>query len=123
MLTDRQEEILRVILDYQADHGYAPTLREIGKLTDISSPNGVMCHLTALEKKGYLSRGGSNGATARSLVVKKLPARHRPRVTRLGDAVIVHLGKHSVSLTEPEARELAERLGAEVAILAQGAVL
>src|SRR5581483_409794 len=36
--------------------GYGPTVREIGTEFKISSPNGVMCHLKALEKKGLIIR-------------------------------------------------------------------
>jgi len=36
--------------------GYGPTVREIGDHFDIASPNGVMCHLKALEKKGIITR-------------------------------------------------------------------
>jgi repressor LexA len=46
---------LGVITKYIADNGYAPTIRELGGLIDCSSPNGVMCHLTALVKKGLIT--------------------------------------------------------------------
>ena len=36
--------------------GYGPTVREIGDEFGIKSPNGVMCHLKALEKKGLITR-------------------------------------------------------------------
>lgn len=36
--------------------GYGPTVREIGENFEIASPNGVMCHLKALEKKGLITR-------------------------------------------------------------------
>lgn len=55
-LTDRQQEILGFIQSYISDHGYPPTLREIGARFDIKSTNGVNDHLRALEKKGYLHR-------------------------------------------------------------------
>jgi len=54
-LTDRQEEILIFIQQYQQGNGYPPTLREIGKKFDISSTFGVKRHLDALSKKGYLN--------------------------------------------------------------------
>ena len=41
-------------LEQKASAG--PTVREIGEHFDIASPNGVMCHLKALEKKGMISR-------------------------------------------------------------------
>jgi repressor LexA len=54
-LTDRQEEILTFIQQYQQENGYPPTLREIGKRFDILSTFGVKRHLDALTKKGYLN--------------------------------------------------------------------
>lgn len=54
-LTDRQEEILNFIQQFQHEYGYPPTLREIGKRFDISSTFGVKRHLDALSKKGYLN--------------------------------------------------------------------
>ena len=36
--------------------GYGPTVREIGLHFQIKSPNGVMCHLKALQKKGLIHR-------------------------------------------------------------------
>lgn len=38
------------------NRGYGPTVREIGAGFKIKSPNGVMCHLKALEKKGLITR-------------------------------------------------------------------
>jgi repressor LexA len=55
-LTDRQREILSFITTYIGEHGYPPTLREIGSRFNIKSTNGVNDHLRALEKKGYLQR-------------------------------------------------------------------
>jgi repressor LexA len=56
LLTARQREVYDFIKDKIRGRGYGPTVREIGDHFDISSPNGVMCHLKALEKKGIISR-------------------------------------------------------------------
>ena len=55
-LTDRQKEVYEFIRDKIRNRGYGPTVREIGEQFDIASPNGVMCHLKALEKKGLITR-------------------------------------------------------------------
>lgn len=55
-LTERQQAVFEFIRDRISERGYGPTVREIGAHFDISSPNGVMCHLRALEKKGLLQR-------------------------------------------------------------------
>ncbi|WP_020473514.1 transcriptional repressor LexA [Zavarzinella formosa] len=55
-ITPRQNEILFFIRDKIVERGYPPSIREIGEAFDIVSPNGVMCHLKALEKKGFIER-------------------------------------------------------------------
>ncbi len=55
-LTPRQANIFEFIRDKIQNRGYGPTVREIGEEFSISSPNGVMCHLKALEKKGLIHR-------------------------------------------------------------------
>jgi repressor LexA len=55
-LTDRQQSVYEFIRDKILTRGYGPTVREIGEEMDIRSPNGVMCHLRALEKKGMIKR-------------------------------------------------------------------
>ncbi len=55
-LTKRQEEIFDFIRDKIEVRGYPPTVREIGEAFKIQSPNGVMCHLNALVKKGLITR-------------------------------------------------------------------
>jgi repressor LexA len=55
-LTTRQREIYDFLKDKILNRGYGPTVREIGTQFGIRSPNGVMCHLKALERKGLISR-------------------------------------------------------------------
>lgn len=55
-LTPRQREVLDFIREKITGRGYGPTVREIGENFQINSPNGVMCHLKALEKKGLITR-------------------------------------------------------------------
>lgn len=56
VLTARQKEIYEFLKDKIMNRGYGPTVREIGANFGIRSPNGVMCHLKALEKKGLITR-------------------------------------------------------------------
>lgn len=55
-LTKRQQEIYDFLKDKIMNRGYGPTVREIGVQFGIRSPNGVMCHLKALERKGLITR-------------------------------------------------------------------
>lgn len=56
VLTRRQQEIYDFLADKITNRGYGPTVREIGLEFNIKSPNGVMCHLKALERKGLIRR-------------------------------------------------------------------
>src|SRR5256885_3238985 len=64
-LTRRQREILDFINRKVETKGFPPTIRDIGTAFDIKSPNGVMCHLKALEKKGFITREGKSARAIR----------------------------------------------------------
>jgi repressor LexA len=66
-LTEKQRRIYDFIREKIDHRGYGPTVREIGDAFEIKSPNGVMCHLTALVKKGLINRG-SRSARAIQLI-------------------------------------------------------
>jgi len=55
-LTQRQYKVYEFIRDKIRGRGYGPTVREIADQFDINSPNGVVCHLKALERKGFITR-------------------------------------------------------------------
>jgi repressor LexA len=55
-MTARQREVYDFIRSKIFERGYGPTVREIAEAFGIRSPNGVMCHLRALEKKGFILR-------------------------------------------------------------------
>jgi repressor LexA len=70
-LTQRQRQIYEFIRDKIESRGYGPTVREIGTEFGIKSPNGVMCHLNALVKKGLILRA-EKSARAIQLVDHRL---------------------------------------------------
>ena len=55
-LTQRQLSIYEFIRDDILNRGYGPTVREIANEFGIKSPNGVVGHLSAIEKKGLIVR-------------------------------------------------------------------
>lgn len=55
-LTSRQKAVYEMIRECILSRGYGPTVREIGEHFNIKSPNGVMCHLKALQRKGLIKR-------------------------------------------------------------------
>jgi repressor LexA len=72
-LTERQREIYDFIEEKIEERGYGPTVREIGVAFEIKSPNGVMCHLKALEKKGLIRK--EPGAARAIQLVDRRPRR------------------------------------------------
>lgn len=62
-LTRRQQQVLDCIGNHIEQNGYPPTLREIAAELKISGTLGVIKHLQALEKKGYIEKevGSSRG--------------------------------------------------------------
>jgi len=56
-LTARQREVLDFIKANM--HLYSPTIREIAKEFSFRSPQGVVTHLDALERKGWIRRARS----------------------------------------------------------------
>ena len=67
-LTRRQDDILKYIKEYMVEHGYPPTIREIGKALDLSSPATIHTHLKNLEKKGFIRKGDSKNRALELLV-------------------------------------------------------
>ena len=56
MLTARQQEIWKFLTDYVDQHGYPPTVREIGEAVGLASPSTVHAHLANLERAGLIKR-------------------------------------------------------------------
>jgi repressor LexA len=86
-LTARQTEVLAFIRNRAAEQGFAPTVREIGQYFNISSPNGVVSHLRALEKKGYIEREPNRSRTIR-LTADAADRRGFPMVGRIAAGVL-----------------------------------
>jgi repressor LexA len=55
-LTARQQEIWQFLVTYVDDHGYPPTVREIGEEVGLASPSTVHAHLANLERVGLIKR-------------------------------------------------------------------
>jgi hypothetical protein len=67
-LTTRQEFILKAIKKLIAENGYPPTVREIGKLTNLSSPATIHFHIEKLAEKGYIKKDSTKNRTLELLV-------------------------------------------------------
>ncbi|MCU0705288.1 MAG: transcriptional repressor LexA [Fimbriiglobus sp.] len=108
-LTDKQQKIFDFIRGYIQETGYPPAIRDIGNAFGIQSPNGVMCHLRALQKKGYIKRDEKNeeekrGGRARAITI--------PGVTSGGFSLpllgVVAAGKTLEAVEQNERLEMKE---------------
>jgi len=77
-LTKRQREILDYLSEFIQQHGYAPSLEEIGRRFGLSSLATVHKHLTNLQQKGVIKRTWN-----RSRSVEMLPTRLGGRAVEL----------------------------------------
>ena len=77
-LTKRQREILDYLNEFISQHGYAPSLEEIGRRFGLSSLATVHKHLTNLQEKGFIKR-----AWNRSRSVEMVPTRTGGRAVEL----------------------------------------
>ena len=77
-LTKRQREILDYLTDFIQQHGYAPSLEEVGKRFGLSSLATVHKHLTNLQDKGFIRRSWN-----RSRSVEVVPTRTGGRAVEL----------------------------------------
>ena len=77
-LTKRQREILDYLQDFIQQHGYAPSLEEIGRRFGLSSLATVHKHLTNLQEKGFIKRSWN-----RSRSVEMIPTNSGGRAVDL----------------------------------------
>ena len=75
-LTDRQSEIYQFIAGAIREKRYPPTIREVMKVFQIASTNGVRTTMAALEKKGYIRRRPrlSRGIELTDFVERSVPS-------------------------------------------------
>ena len=67
-LTEKQRQIYDYIISFQRDHGYPPSVREIGEHVGLKSPSTVHFHLKGLEAAGLITKaeGKTRAITVRS---------------------------------------------------------
>jgi repressor LexA len=92
-VTEKQLRILDVIREFTAEHGYPPSVREIGEAVGLSSSSTVQSHLKTLERRGLLWRDPTkpralvprNGDRGTGAPVREsaLPATDRPEIAMI----------------------------------------
>ncbi|GAA3361428.1 transcriptional repressor LexA [Saccharopolyspora gregorii] len=67
-LSDRQLKVLEAIRSWMREHGYPPSVREIGDAVGLTSTSSVAYQLRVLERKGFLRRDPHRPRTVGVLV-------------------------------------------------------
>jgi repressor LexA len=101
-LTKRQQEIFDFIKRYSSEHGYPPTVRDIGKAVGLASSSTVHAHLANLEKLGLLRRDPS-----------------KPRAIELLDKAVGDLADNVRQLVRPQGLPVVGAVAAGAPILAE----
>jgi repressor LexA len=86
-LTARQQEIWQFLVAYVDDHGYPPTVREIGEDVGLASPSTVHAHLANLERVGLIRRDPTKPRAIELTGHRRVEARpefETPRLPLLG---------------------------------------
>ena len=104
-LTKRQREILDYLSEFIQQHGYAPSLEEIGRRFGLSSLATVHKHLTNLQEKGFIKR-----AWNRSRSVELVPTRLGGRAVELPLLGYVAAGAPIEAITTAESIAVPEDL-------------
>jgi len=81
-MTERRQRICEFIAKFTLQHGYAPTVRQIGDGAGISSTSVVQYHLVRLQRSGILKR--DEGVSRSVCVSRKYLSILRRRTTRSG---------------------------------------
>lgn len=117
-LTDRQQAVLDVLRSHTAEHGYPPTVREIGEVLGMASSSTVHSHLAALERAGIIERDPTKpralkwGPAAASVGVEEAS-------TPVGGAGSAQPAQGGVDVDESIAVPLVGRVAAGAPILAE----
>ncbi len=96
-LTPRQQQVYDFIREKIVARGFGPTVREIGDFLQISSPNGVVCHLKALERKGMIHRLANK---SRAIELTEIISRNKQYSLPLGGRMLGDICSFSVEAGE-----------------------
>jgi repressor LexA len=82
--TQRQKEILDYITRFIERHGYEPSYAQIARHFGVSSKATIAKHIAALERRGLLSRRGTDGSFNLAVKVEETPSDSICEVPLLG---------------------------------------
>lgn len=93
-LTDQQQRVLDFVARFVGDHGFPPTLREIGGALGLANVSAVQGHLAALEKKGYITKEPDKARSIRAVHPPSAVSEFKRKlheVFRTDEGVLPHL--------------------------------
>jgi repressor LexA len=103
VLTERQLNILGYLRSYIAEHGFAPTLEEIGRHFSLRSLATVHKHLSQIEAKGFIRR-----LSHQSRAIEVVDPQSGPRAVRVALRGVVAAGAPIESVEMQESVALPE---------------
>lgn len=80
-LTEKQQRIYDYIVSFSEEHGYPPSVREIGQYVGLKSPSTVHFHLKGLEAAGMITK--AEGKTRAITVSPHMGMRSSRRARKL----------------------------------------
>jgi repressor LexA len=107
-ISGRQKEIIKFIHRFNEDHGYPPTVREIGEGVQLSSSSTVHAHLKSLESRGIIQRDAVLTRAIRLVVevaerfMPQLTSNEKPGILNLPIIGTVAAGKPILALEDIE---------------------
>ena len=85
-LTPKQQQIYDYIVSFSEEHGYPPSVREIGEHVGLKSPSTVHFHLKGLESAGLITKAeGKTRAITVSAAHAAQPEPPRDRIPVVGN--------------------------------------
>lgn len=81
LLTKKQKRVYDFIVKFINENEYAPTIREVAKGLNLSSPATVYKHIEALRNKGYLENN------KRGTRILKIADKNKPTYKELEDTI------------------------------------
>ncbi|MCI8990654.1 MAG: transcriptional repressor LexA [Lawsonibacter sp.] len=84
-LTRKQQEIYDFILSFTNEHGYPPSVREIGAAVSLKSPSTVHFHMKGLEEAGVIikAEGKTRAISLPGVSVGLVPEETDPRANQV----------------------------------------
>ena len=79
-LTAKQQQIYDYILAFTAEHGYPPSVREIGAAVGLKSPSTVHFHMKGLEEAGVIVKAEGKTRAISLVAEPETPANQVPVV-------------------------------------------